>query len=102
MVKALLNGIMKLVTNIINIILLPINSLIANIFPNFTSSVTQFNNFVQNYVGGTIGYFSSLIPPITRNIIGIWLSFLVVYYGVVWSYALIVKIYNVIQKIKFW
>ena len=102
MVKAILNGIMKLVTNIINIVLLPVNALISNIFPNFSSSINQFNSFVSNYVGGTISYFSSLLPPITRNVIAIWLSFLIVYYGVAWSYTLIVKIYNVIQKIKFW
>lgn len=102
MIKAILNGIMKLVTNIINIVLLPVNALISNIFPNFSSSINQFNSFVSNYVGGTISYFSSLLPPITRNVIAIWLSFLIVYYGVAWSYTLIVKIYNVIQKIKFW
>ena len=102
MIKAILNGVMKLVTNIINIVLLPVNALIGNIFPNFSSSVSQFNSFVTNYVGGTISYFSSLLPPITRNVIAIWLTFLIVYYGVVWSYSLIVKIYNVIQKIKFW
>lgn len=102
MIKAILNGIMKLVTNIINIVLLPVNALISGIFPNFSSSINQFNSFVSNYVGGTISYFSSLLPPITRNVIAIWLSFLIVYYGVAWSYTLIVKIYNVIQKIKFW
>lgn len=102
MIKAIINGIMSLVTNIIDIVLLPINSLISGIFPDFSSAISTFNNFVTNYVGGTISYFSSLIPPITRNIIAIWLSFLIVYYGVAWSYSLIVKIYNVIQKIKFW
>lgn len=102
MIKAILNGIMSLVTNIISIVLLPVNALIGGIFPNFSQSISQFNSFVTNYVGGTISYFSSLLPPITRNIIAIWLAFLIVYYGVVWSYTLIVKIYNVIQKIKFW
>lgn len=102
MIKAIINGVMKLVTNIIDIVLLPVNTLISNIFPDFSSSINQFNSFVTNYIGGTISYFSSLLPPITRNVIAIWLTFLIVYYGVVWSYSLIIKIYNVIQKIKFW
>lgn len=102
MIKAIINGIMSLVTSIINVVLLPINALIGNIFPDFSSAISQFNSFVQTYVGGSISYFASILPPITRNIIGIWLTFLVVYYGVVWSYTLVVKIYNVIQKIKFW
>ena len=102
MIKAILNGIMKLVTNIINIVLLPVNSLIQNIFPNFSTAISNFNSFVSTYVGGSLSYFCSILPPITKNIIALWLGFLIVYYGVVWSYALIIKIYNVIQKIKFW
>ena len=102
MIKAILNGIMKLVTNIINIVLLPVNNLIRNIFPSFTTAISNFNSFVATYVGGSLSYFCSILPPITKNIIALWLGFLIVYYGVVWSYALIIKIYNVIQKIKFW
>lgn len=102
MIKAIINGLMSLVTSILNIILLPINLLIENIFPDMSSAINTFSTFVNTYVGSTIGYFSSVLPPITRSVIGLWLTFLVVYYGVVWSYTAIIKIYNVIQKIKFW
>lgn len=102
MAKAIMKVIMKLVSSVVDIVLLPVNALISGIFPDFASSINNFNNFVSNYVGGTIGYFSSILPPITRQVIGIWLAFLITYYGVVWSYSLVIKIYNVIQKIKFW
>lgn len=102
MIKAIINGIMKLVTSILNIVLLPVNTLIANIFPDMSSAINTFTTFITNYVGGSLAYFSSILPPITRNIIVIWLTFLITYYGVVWSYTLIMKIWNVIQKIKFW
>lgn len=102
MAKALMKVIMKLATSAVNIILLPINSLIDGIFPDFSSSISSFNSFVSTYVGGTITYFSSILPPITRSVIGLWLTFLITYYSVSWSYALIIKIYNVIRKIKFW
>ena len=102
MAKVLMNVIMKLVSTIVDIVLIPINALISGIFPDFSSAITNFTSFVNNYIGSTIGYFSSILPPITRGIIGLWLTFLVTYYGVVWSYSLITKIYNVIQKIKFW
>ena len=86
MAKALMNVIMKLVTTIVDIILLPVNALIGSIFPDFSTSINNFNSFVSTYVGGTIGYFSSILPPITREVIGIWLLFLVTYYSVSWSY----------------
>lgn len=102
MIKAIINGLMKLVTSILNIVLLPVNTLIANIFPDMSSAINTFTTFITNYVGGSLAYFSSILPPITRNIIVLWLTFLITYYGIVWSYSLIMKIWNVIQKIKFW
>lgn len=102
MIKALMKGIMKIVTSFIGIVLTPVNALISGIFPNFAGAISQFNSFVTNYVGGTIAYFSSILPPITRQVIALWLTFLIAYYTITWSYALIIKIYNVIQKIKFW
>lgn len=102
MIKALMKGIMKIVTSFIGIVLTPVNALISNLFPNFAGAIAQFNSFVTNYVGGTIAYFSSILPPITRSVIALWLTFLIGYYTITWSYALVIKIYNVIQKIKFW
>lgn len=102
MIKAIINGLMSLVTSILNIVLLPINSLIENIFPNMSSAISTFTNFVNTYIGGSLGYFSSILPPISRSIIVLWFTFLITYYSVVWSYTLIMKIWNVIQKIKFW
>lgn len=102
MVKAIINGIMKLATDTTNLILTPVNAIIDTLFPNFSSIIGYFNTFVNQYIGSTLGWFFNLVPPITKSIILLWFSFLIVYYGAVWSYTLIVKIYNVIQKIKFW
>lgn len=102
MIKALLNGIMKIVTSALDIVLLPVNALIGNLFPNMSNAISSFTTFVNTYIGGTLGYFFSILPPICRSIIILWFTFLITYYGVVWSYSLIVKIWNVIHKIKFW
>ena len=102
MIKAIINGIMSLVSTILDIVLLPVNTLIGNIFPDMSNAISTFTTFITTYVGGSLAYFSSILPPITRSIIVLWLTFLITYYGVVWSYALIMKIWNVIQKIKFW
>lgn len=77
MIKAIINGLMKLVTSILNIVLLPVNTLIANVFPDMSSAINTFTTFITNYVGGSLAYFSSILPPITRNIIVLWLTFLI-------------------------
>lgn len=102
MIEKIINGIMNLATKTIDLVLTPVNSLIENIFPNFSTIIGYFNTFVNQYIGSTLGWFFNLLPPITKQVMLLWFTFLVVYYGIVWSYNLIVKTYNVIQKIKFW
>lgn len=97
-----MNGILTIVTGLLDIILLPVNALIENIFPSMASAVGTFNNFVNNYVGGSLAYFFSILPPIFRNLLTIWFTFVIAYYGIYYSYLAILKIWNVIQKIKFW
>ena len=47
MIKSLLTGILKIIVKVLNIVLLPINLLIENIFPDMTTSIQAFNNFVN-------------------------------------------------------
>lgn len=102
LIKALLNGILNVITSLLNIFLLPINVLIENIFPDMSSAISTFNNFINNYVGGTLSYFFSILPPIFRGLLVLWFTFVISYYSVYYSYLAIIKIWNIIQKIKFW
>lgn len=103
MFKALLNVILKAVQGVINVVLLPINALIEPLFPSsITTAIGNFTTFVNTYIGSSIGWFSSLFPPIFRSLVGLALTFTIAYYTFVWSYTAIIKIWNVIQKIKFW
>lgn len=102
MIKALLNGILNVITSLLNIFLLPINALIENIFPDMSSAISTFNNFINNYVGGTLSYFFSILPPIFRGLLVLWFTFVIAYYSIYYSYLAIIKIWSIIQKIKFW
>lgn len=102
LIKALLNGILNVITSLLNIFLLPINALIENIFPDMSSAISTFNNFINNYVGGTLSYFFSILPPIFRGLLVLWYTFVIAYYSVYYSYLAIIKIWSIIQKIKFW
>ena len=102
MIKALLNGLLSIITSLLNIFLLPINALIENIFPDMASAISTFNTFVNTYVGGTLSYFFSILPPTFRGLLALWFTFVISYYGIYYTYTGIIKIWSIIQKIKFW
>lgn len=103
MFKLLMNGLLSLIQSIINIVLLPINLLIENLFPqSIVTAISNFNTFLNQYIGDGLGWFANLFPPIFRSLVVLALTFMIGYYTFVWSYTAIIKIWNVIQKIKFW
>lgn len=91
-----------MITSLLNLFLLPINALIENIFPSMSNAIQTFNNFVNNYLGNNLAYFFSMLPPIFKSILFIWFTFVISYYSVYYTYKAILKIWDIIQKIKFW
>lgn len=102
MIKFLINGILNLLQFVIGIVLTPVNALFTNLFPDMTTSIANFNTFANTYFGNTITYFFSVLPPIFRNLLVLWFTFVVAYYGIIYTYIGITKLWNIIQKIKFW
>lgn len=102
MIKAILNGILSALTGIVTFLLTPLNSLVANLFPDMTNTITTFNNFVNNYFGSNLTYFFSMFPPIFKSLLVLFITFSIGYYTVHFTYTALVKIFNVIQKVKFW
>lgn len=102
MIKGILKGILKMILRILNIVLIPINTLIENIFPSMADAITTFTNFVNNILGNNLTYFFHLLPPIFRNLLVIWFTFVIAYYSIYYTYKGILKIWEIIQKIKFW
>lgn len=97
-----MNGILKMITSVINIFLIPINAIFENIFPDMSNAISNFNIFVNTYVGGTLSYFFSILPPIFRNMLTIWFTFVIAYYTIHFTYITIIKVWAIIQKVKFW
>lgn len=102
MIKAILSGILKMLLAILNIVLLPINALIENIFPDMASAIQTFTNFINISFGDLFLWFLYILPPIFRSICAIWFTFVVSYYTIYYGYKGILKIWEIIQKIKFW
>lgn len=102
MIKAILKGILNMIVKLVDLFLLPINLIFKNLFPDMSNAIAQFTSFVNNYVGSVFSYFFSIFPPIFRSILVIWITFLITYYTIHFTYITAIKVWNIIQKIKFW
>lgn len=102
MIKAIINGILNILMKVIDIVLTPLNLLFENLFPSASDLIGTFNTFVSTYIGGSLSFFFSLLPPLFRHLIVLFLTFTIAYYGVYYTYIGIKKIFDIIQKIKLW
>ena len=87
---------------IIDIVLTPLNLLFDNVFPDVSNMISTFNTFVTTYVGGALSYFFSILPPLFRGLLVLFITFVIAYYGIYYTYLAIKKIFDIIQKIKLW
>ena len=102
MIKAILNGILSALVGVVSFLLIPINSLVATLFPNMASAISTFNSFVDIYLGSNLAYFFSMFPPIFKSLLVLFFTFCIAYYTVHFTYIALVKIFTIIQKVKFW
>lgn len=101
MINAIFQGILNVINSLITIICYPVDTLINNAFPDMSSSITTALNSVSQFINnipGALGFLPVSLITILRLILGIQLTVIVV----TGSYKLVVKGWQIIQKIKFW
>lgn len=92
-------GIMK---TIANGLLVLINPLVANLFPNFSTMVYNFNLYINTYFTSALNYFFHILPPNARSLVLLYLTILVSYYTISITLHGILKVYTIIKNIKIW
>ena len=102
MIKAILNGLLSALTGVVSFLLTPVNALVENLFPDMANAIATFNNFVDTYLGSNLAYFFSMFPPIFKSLLVLFFAFCIVYYTVYFTYISLIKIFTIIQKVKFW
>lgn len=104
MAYAIFKVLFKVIKTLLNIVLLPINALVVAIFPNLEleNILLAFNDGVVYYLGGTLRYFSSMLPITTRTFILIYLTILISFYTVSIAVHAIIKLFSILQKLKLW
>lgn len=75
MINAILSGIINLIINLVNVILLPFDTLIQNALPNLSNAFTSIGQFL-NIATSSIGWVISL-----TGISSTAISLIVAYYG---------------------
>lgn len=101
MFKALLNILINLVATIIQIICWPINSLISAALPDMSNKILTITN-TFNLVFDSITWAIGLIPAPILEVLLFVLLVEVAKHTIYVSTHVLVKVWNVFQKIKFW
>lgn len=102
MAKAIFTVFLKFIKSIVDIFLFPINALVVNFFPDLSILISSFNNAVTSILGNGLGFFSHLLPPVTRGLIVFYLTLLIGYYTISISVHLVLKVIFIIKKVKIW
>lgn len=101
MIQAIFRFLLNLLASTIQVIVWPVNQLFVTLLPDVSNKIIEVNNGISNLFSG-IGWALSLLPP------GI-LPTLIFILGVeiakhtIWANShMIIKVWQVLQKIKFW
>ena len=102
MAKAIFKVFFKIIVALTNVILTPINLLVANLFPDLSSIIARFTYACNTYLGSGLSWFYNIIPTNARNLVTIYITILISYYTISISVHAILKVYTIIKNIKIW
>lgn len=101
MFKALFNIIINMLASVIQIVCWPINILITNALPDLTDKIT----FVTNNIGSifnSISWGLGLLPTAVVEVLLFIVLVEIAMHTIFKSTHALIKVWNVLQKIKFW
>lgn len=102
MFKILFDVLFGVISGIANVVLTPINLLVATLVPDTARLISTFNAAVNYFIGTPLNYFFSILPSNCRTFVILYLTFLVGYYTISISVHAILKVYTIIKNIKIW
>lgn len=105
MIGALLSGLFNLILNLVatvlQVILLPVNALFNNVFPDLSSQIQNVvNGFTQAMA--QLGWVLSLIPQPVKTALLLIFTIEISIFLIMKSTKLTSKLWRLLQKIKFW
>lgn len=101
MFKLLFNGITSILANILSVICYPINQVISSVLPDFSDNITYIIENLNTVFSG-LSWAISILPPVVVTTLLFILSLEVAKHTIFTSTHTLLKVWNLIQKIKFW
>lgn len=100
MAKTLFKVLMNLLLSLASIITAPVNAMIANDFPEFSTQLINFANYMNNYLGSILNYFFNILPSgIVAYLIWI-IDSLIVLFTISIGAHIIIKVIGLIKRVK--
>lgn len=101
MFQALFNIIINLLATVIQLICWPINALITSTMPDLTAQINQVSSGLGGLFTG-IGWALGLLPPGILGVLTFILGVEIAKHTIFVSTHTLIKVWNVLQKLKFW
>lgn len=101
MFKVLFNVIINMLATVIQIICWPINAIITNAMPDLSSQITNVSNTIGS-VFNSLNWAIGLVPPVIIETLLFIITIEIAKHTIFLSTHTLVKVWNVLQKIKFW
>lgn len=101
MFKALMNGLLNLLGTVVQIICLPINSLISNLLPDLSSKINEITSLFSS-IFDSIVWALGIIPQPVLTALSFIITIEIVKHSIFVGTHLVLKVWGVLQKIKFW
>lgn len=101
MAAKILNVLLSLVLSIANVFLAPINTILTNFVPDLTEHLNYFTQGIGLFFTTKLSWFAYMIPPHTKSLIFIYITFLIAYYTVAITLHGVLWLLNVVKKLPF-
>ena len=101
MLSTIINFLLNIVGTLVQIILLPINAIVINALPDLTSKINEVNSSISTLFSG-FSWAIGLIPPTLIATLSFIITLEICKHTIWANSKSIVKIWNLLSKIKFW
>ena len=101
MIQAIFRFLMNILATIIQIIVWPINQIVTATLPDISSKISEVTTGFNSLFGG-IGWALGLLPPGILPVLLFILTVEIAKHTIYVSTHTLMKVWTVLQKIKFW